>query len=105
MRAYFLDLSGLLFQLRVEGLHPHLLLGHYLLQFFKFLVLFEGLIEQHGVDLVVMDSCDFTILAMRHEMRIEFGFSRLGDLAIQFGGFFRRTDRICQHNMSVKPAG
>ena len=62
LRAHFLDLRGLLFQLGRENLHPFRLLGDSDFQGLHFVVLFEELVEQHHVDLLVAHGRDFTIL-------------------------------------------
>ncbi len=73
-----------------------MLLGDGGLQFLDFLVLFEELIEQHVVDLLVVDGRDFTILAVHHELGIHFG-DLLGDqtilhrafpVAVEFEGYW-----------------
>ena len=60
--AHFLDLRGLLLQLGRENLHPFRLLRDGGFQALHFLVLFEELVEQHRVDLLVAHGRDFTIL-------------------------------------------
>ena len=62
LRAYLLDLPGLLLQLGCQNLHPLLLLRDGGFQALHFLVLFEELVEQHRVDLLVAHGRDFTIL-------------------------------------------
>ena len=60
LRAHFLDLRGLLFELGRENLHSLLLLSNRGLQVFDFLMLLEELVEQHGVDRVGADGNDFS---------------------------------------------
>jgi len=75
--AHFLDLRGLLFQLGREDFHPFLLLRDGDFQVLHFFVLFEELVEQHRVDLLVAHGADFTIPA-HHEVGIHLGHI-LGD--------------------------
>ena len=55
-------------------------------KFLNFLVLFEELVEQHVVDLLVVDGRDFTVLAVHHELGIHLG-DLLGDQTILLRGF------------------
>jgi hypothetical protein len=84
--AHFLYLRCLLFELGGESLHSLLLLGDGGFQGLHFLVLLEELVEQHVVDLLVVDGCDFTILAVHHELGIHLG-DLLRDQTILRRGF------------------
>ena len=86
LRAHFFDLRCLFFELRRENLHSLLLLCDGGLQLRNPLVLFEELVEQHRVDLLVVDAHGFTIPAMRHEPGIHLG-NLLGDQTILRRGF------------------
>ena len=63
LRAHFLDLRGLLSQLRRENIHSFCLLRDSGFQVLHFFVLFKELVQQHRVDLLVVNGNDFTILA------------------------------------------
>ncbi len=121
--AHFLDLSCLLFELRSENLHLFLLQGDGRFQvsdtgllFLDFFVLFEELVEQHVVDLLVVDGHDFTVLAAHHELRIHLG-DLLGDqtilrrafpVAVEFEGYWlelvqRFTGLVHRLNVVFEP--
>jgi hypothetical protein len=57
-RLVYLDLRAHFLGLGSENLHSPLLLGDRLSQFLNFLVRFEELVEQHRVDLLVVDAHD-----------------------------------------------
>src|ERR1043166_1046145 len=65
--ADFLDFRVQFFQTRGKIL---LLLRDRRLQLFDFVVLFEELVEQHVIDLLVVDARDFTVLVTRHQLGI-----------------------------------
>jgi len=60
---------------------PFCLLRNGGFQALHFLVLFQELVEQHVVDLFVVDGLDFTILAVHHELGIDL-CNLLGDQTI-----------------------
>jgi hypothetical protein len=84
--AYLLDLRGLFFELGRQNFHPFLLLRDGGCQLLNFFVLFQELVEQHVVDLLVVDGHNFTISAPHHELGIHLG-DLLGDQTILLRAF------------------
>ena len=79
--AHFLDLGGLLFELRRENLHPFLLQGDCRFQvsdtgllFLDFFVLFEELVEQHHVHRIVAHGANLTVFVVHDQIRIYLGY-------------------------------
>lgn len=68
LRAHFLDLSGLLFELRYQSFHSLLLLRDGRFQVLHLLVLFKELVEQHYADLLEPHGLDVTVVVMEDEV-------------------------------------
>ena len=73
LRAHLLDLCGLFFHHCHEIFELPLLLGVVRFQFLNFAMLFEKLIEQHRVDLLIANGFRLAFWVATHQVRIHFG--------------------------------
>ena len=73
LRSHFLQIRrygcDLLFLFRKLGSEILLLLGKMYLQFPYFAMLFEKLVEQHGVHLIIADAVDIALFVVNHKVR------------------------------------